>query len=287
MRRLFDWIFYGHLWIAAAASALAWLSVRLVFADVYYPGEARLYAMIFAATFSVYTLHRLLSFRRAKGFPTAKRYRLVREQPTLSLALGLSAGLLALVLGWPWITGMLPSLLWAVPITVFYLTPPWAGWRRLRDLPYVKAIWVGIAWSIVTAEIPINVVLDFSDATHRPTEIIFCFGYPPDYPYGLPVIWLVRCCFTVALALLFDLRDTDLDTRQGVRTLAAERPVVHRLLVLLLLLTCAYLSYSPVAYLLVLPVIYLTYFRTDEDWYAVAVNGLLFVPPLVYGTYLL
>ena len=282
MRRLFDWIFYGHVWIAAAATALSWLSVRLVFGSETYTAELPLYAMIFAATLSVYTLHRLLSFRRAKGVPTAVRYRLVRRQPRISLFVGLAAGLAAAFIGFRWLPLMLTSLLWAVPITVFYLTPPLPGWRRLRDLPYLKVVWVGLAWSIITVEVPLGIVGTLPEVEYPDLGVFHCFGPPWNYSSISTTIWLTRFLFTTTVALLFDLRDVDLDERQGVRTLANDRPRLHRCLVAICLLGCALLSGNFIAYALMVPVAYLSYRRTDEDWYAVAVNGLLFVPPFVY-----
>ncbi|MEO0731282.1 MAG: hypothetical protein AAFZ52_00490, partial [Bacteroidota bacterium] len=174
-------------------------------------------------------------------------------------------------------------LLWALPLTVFYLTPPLPGWRRLRDLPYLKGVWVGLAWSIMTVDVPVAVISEAIDNSDLFVGLnIFVAPGSPNraYPYEV----LVRFLFTFAAALLFDLRDRELDRSQGVKTIANELPVLHRTLVFGCLTLCGVLTHHPGGgiYFAMLPVAFFTYQRADEDWYAVVVNGLLLTPPAVY-----
>ena len=264
MRSLFlSWLFYGHVWIALAACALSWQSTYLA------GGMTRLSAVhccVCLGTLGVYTLHRLLSYRRAGSEPDGRRYRLVATYPTASLLVGLVSLVIAAALAFTLPIARLGLLLLAVPFTLFYLIPIYPGGPRLRDLPYLKVVWVAVAWTLVTH--------------------LYSLGAPPQFS----VECLIRFCLTLAIALLFDTRDVQLDRRQGVRTLAADYPVMNRTVALGLLLTCALLSviYYPgyvgytvaVAYLAGAALALGTKPERGEDFYAVYVNGLLLLPPI-------
>ncbi|MBC6996173.1 hypothetical protein QWY85_05090 [Neolewinella lacunae] len=281
---VFYWLFYGHLWIALAAAGLTWLSLHRSFGAEHASGYPVVCTVVFCATLGVYTLHRYLSFFRAKQLLTARRYGLVRRHPQICLLVGAGSLALALVLGaddyaaaWPW-------LLLALPMTVFYLTPPWPGWRRLRDLPYVKVIWVAGAWAIMTVALPGAVLATVAGREQTEAMLSGQFGLE----------FLVRFLFVLAVALLFDLRDVELDRAQGVRTVANAAPGVHRWLTYGALTASGVLGLLTglprvadlvlgLVYLAMLPVARLTYARVSEDWYAVVVNGLLLAPPVVYA----
>ena len=258
-----NWVFYGHGWIALGAAGLSWLTGFLVHPPA---GNGYVPLIVFLATLGVYTLHRLLSFRRAKGAPDGDRYRLVRRHPTLSAVLGmaslLAAGGLTLWYGrWQWW-----PLLLAGPLTFWYLTPLWPGGRRGRDLPYVKVVWVALCWTLVTVAFP------YGNAPGTALTAVFCY--------------------TLAVALLFDFRDTELDRRQGVRTVANRHPRLARGLATgsFLLSWLAFSTLAPAlfpAFTLVLVASLLVVRKTgperSEDFYAIWVNGLLVLLPTAVG----
>lgn len=298
-RRLFNWFFYGHVWIALAATGLSWLSIRLVFDDQEWAEEWPVLIFVFSATLGVYTIHRYLSWLRAGVRPSTRRYEIVTKHPTISLIIGGISLVVAGSVGLLFIKTIWSSLLWALPITIFYLTPPIKGWRRLRDLPYVKNIWVAWAWALMTVSVPVNIIgadikRYFID---NPSDILFCFTRPWDIGVVYTQEIIVRFAFTFTIALLFDLRDVVLDSSQNVQTIANSHPVAHRVLVGLTLACCAWFTYgysryafSPdyiftclaISYLLMVPIAFMTYRKTSENWYAVVVNGLLLVPPFIY-----
>jgi len=296
--RLFNWIFYGHVWIALAATGLSWLTLRLVYEGQPYTSEWPVLTFIFFATLGVYTLHRYLSFQRAGSRPTSLRYELVSKHPKASLIVGFTSMMIAGSIGLTFINAIWSSLLWALPLTIFYLTPPLPGWRRLRDLPYLKNIWVAWAWTIMTVTIPVWVISHGIEhhLTENPTGLPYCFGYPWT-PYLHSYETLIRFAFTLTVALLFDLRDVVLDRTQKVKTIANEHPILHKILVTTALIFSAWftLNYRPyhsgsdlttigiaITYMAMLPIAYLTYSRDDENWYAVVVNGMLLLPPFAY-----
>ena len=259
-----NWLFYGHVWIALAAAALSWQSIVLSGRESAGGTEV---AFVFFATLGVYTLHRLLSYHRAGGQPDGRRYRLVARHAGLSLAVGSGSLLLALAAVASLPLARFWPVIFALPFTGFYLIPLYRGGPRLRDLPYLKVVWVALAWTLMTQVFPTPA----TGMLHPETAI--------------------RFAFTLAVALLFDTRDVVLDRRQGVRTLAADHPRLNRVLATLLLVGSAVASIavypSPVgaelgaAYALAGVVGAFTTSRHGEDWYAVAVNGLLLLPPLL------
>ncbi|MFT5999241.1 MAG: hypothetical protein ACI81P_001698 [Neolewinella sp.] len=306
--RLFNWVFYGHVWIALGATGLSWLTLRITYSEQNCLEEWPVLAFIFFATLGVYTLHRYLSFQRAGERPSTLRYGIVAQHPRMSLIIGGASVLIASGLGLSFINTIWPALLLALPLTIFYLTPPLKGWRRLRDLPYLKNIWVALAWTIMTVIVPVIVLESRADFCLTDRDdlfqymIIYTNGYLAPLNYvNFYLEMVTRFLLTACVALLFDLRDLPLDRSQGVRTVAGERPDLHRQLVDIGLLTCAaltffavhaYVYFSPafglsLTYLLMVPVAFLTYRKTDENWYAVVVNGLLLLPPFTYWLMLL
>lgn len=268
-RAAFDLVFYGHVWIALGAAALCRLTQQLTAQPAAAPG---LPLLVGSATLGVYTLHRYLSFSRANGRPDSRRYRIVARHPRTSLVVGTTALLLAapplLMLARPGWWPLLP----AVPLTFWYLTPLWPGGPRLRDLPYLKVVWVGLAWALVTALLPALAVPDAA-----PTE------------RAAILTTLGTGGFTTAVALLFDFRDTALDRAQGVRTVANRAPALARALAVAGL-TGGLLCWWPLVneragllagWLVGLAVAALTTPDRSEDWYAVVVNGLLVLWPVL------
>jgi hypothetical protein len=297
-RRLFNWFFYGHLQIALAATGLGWLTLQLAYDSQTWASDTPVLAFLFFSTLGVYTLHRYLSFQRAGVRPTSKRYNIVSRHPAASLVIGIGSMATAGIIGLPFIDAMWGSLLWATPLTIFYLTPPIKGWPRLRDLPYVKVIWVAWAWTLMTAQLPIDIM---SDAINQAASgEIHCFagcGSPQaPWPYEL----IIRFLFTGSIALLFDFRDTVLDKSQGVKTMANMHPKSTRWIITLAMLFSCYLLWSingykqsftslaTIAYAGVLCAAWLTNETRSEDWFAVVINGLLLGPVVgmvVYSYY--
>lgn len=295
LRRIFNWFFYGHVWIALAATSLSWLSVRLVFGNQNRAAEWPVLLFVFCATLGVYTMHRYLSWRRAGVRPSTRRYEIVARHPTVSLVIGGIGLAVAGGIGLRFIGAIWSSLLWALPITFLYLTPAVKGWRRLRDLPYVKVLWVGIAWAIVTVEMPVQMMSDAISANYlqdkRGLSLLFHPGSPGP-PFQAEN--LVRLLFSMSVALLFDFRDVVLDRSQSVKTMAGAHPVFTRWLVTAILLGCAATVLCAQgygknvrwglagAYLAGITIAWLTGEKRSENWYAVVVNGLLLLPPFVY-----
>lgn len=290
LKLLKEWLFYGHLWIALAAAGLGWMSLRLAGYGTAHPAQETglTLAILFSATLGVYTLHRLISYRKAAALPQTKRYRIVHRHPTLSLVIGVLALVIAGGLALPYLPAFWPTVLIAGLCTFFYLIPPLPGARRLRDYPYVKVLWVAIAWTLITHDFPLRIAgisPDFEDWA----KVGSC-GYIELLEYAN------RFAFTMSIALLFDLRDVELDHSLGVKTVANTHQALLKQLVIGCLLLCAFFSITYcsidvvpdvkglglcITYLAMIPLAWLSFQRKGEDWFAIVVNGLLLLPPLV------
>ena len=296
LKALRDWIFYGHLYIALAAAGLGWMTVSLLRTvhPIYYEANTlKITAFLFTATLGVYTLHRLISFRKAHVIPTTKRYALVAKFPFLSLSIGLASLLTATVIIFPYLPRLWFPFLIALVLTGFYLIPPYPDWRRLRDIPYLKVVWVALAWALMTHVVPCIMAQTNG----------FC-GNDTALNLVGTVIWrelIIRFLFTLTIALLFDGRDIQLDLANGVKTVANSFPKALKWLVTGALLICGFLSFlhsptyivpDPLAitlaaiYLSTIPIAWITINKKEEDWYAVIVNGLLLLPPLAVVIYI-
>lgn len=236
-------------------------------------------------------MHRYLSFQRAGIRPTTERYNIVARHPGLSLFIGISSLLISGIIGLPFIEHMWRSLLWAIPLTFFYLTPPVKGWRRLRDLPYVKVLFVALAWMVMTHELSVRVVgqlinEESAKINQGLISIISPGGLQQPYSYEI----IVRFLFTLSIAILFDFRDTVLDRSQQVKTIAGNHPRSARTLVAASALINIYIISQmrgyPILFAALAGAIYaatiivasLTHEKRSEAWFAVIVNGLLWGP---------
>ena len=273
---LLNWFFYGHFQIALAATGLGWVSVRRAGVTEEFSDLFPILAFLFLSTLGVYTLHRLLSFRRAGERPQSQRYNLVAVHPGTSLGIGAVSIIAASIIGLSFLPVIWPVLLWAVPLTVFYLTPPLPGWRRLRDIPYLKSVWVALSWTLMTHILPIRIL------TENNPDLL------NEYIYYQELI--ARLLFTGSIAILFDFRDIVLDHSQGVKTIAGQYPKIARIVVTLAMvlniilisgvikMNIVYPVLSSLVYGAVVVTAWLTNQRRSEAWYAVVVNGLLLGP---------
>lgn len=284
---LFNWFFYGHIQIALAAAGLGWLSVELAFGSNNEISRWPIILFLFFATLGVYTLHRYLSYQRAGVRPNSERYNIVARHSQSSLIIGISSLLISGIIGLPFIRHTWHLLLWAIPMTFFYLTPPIKGWKRLRDIRYIKVVFVALAWALMTSSIPIEITTEL--LRNKYEGLIFVTP-----PWDLNIHWVyipaIYFLFIGSIAILFDFRDVVLDRSQGVKTVANSSPKIARLIVTVSMLVNILLSQglihfnagypllASIFYTIVIAVTWLTNEQRSEAWYAVVVNGLLWGP---------
>lgn len=289
--RLINWFFYGHIQISLAATGLSWLSLRLGHGLEPTVTEWPILVFVFLSTLGVYTLHRYLSFKRAGIRPTTERYNIVARHPQGSLIIGITSLVISGIIAIPFIAHIWVCLSWAIPLTFFYLTPPLKGWKRLRDIPFIKVLIVGIAWQIMTNEIPVRIISEFiyEEYSEKGLSSMIRIGSPGQIFRHEA---LIRILFTCSIAILFDFRDTVLDRSQKVKTLAGTFPIFAKTLVTFLMALIIFILSSNtgypdlfsvlggLAYLLVILAAWMSHEKRSEAWFAVVINGLLLAPVL-------
>ena len=198
MARLYDFLIFSSLLLCFECIAMAYVSC--VLQDL--PWHPMLAVIPFFVAFSIYNLNRKTdededAINRQDRFAFTKRY----EAPLyygailfLVLALVLSglAGIPALFATCaPFILGILYS---------FRLLPEGFGYRRLKEIPAVKNISVGLAWGTLLSLLP-----------------VFYLHRQPDM--GTAVTFLLFFMWGFMASMIPDIRDRDGDARAGVRTI--------------------------------------------------------------------
>ena len=201
LKNILEWILYSNLFIALCAAALVWETEILLGISA---GIDAISTMVFFATLFLYGGHRMLALRR---IPDANR----NHQLKWSKKYQFGIFILTLLGGGMVASGVFhltfASFLLVVPmgsISVLYELPILRyknGYRRLRDIGFLKIAWITIVWSAITVLLP-----------------AFQYG---EQVKGLEVItvFLMRLALIFSLGLSFDLRDWEYDSAAGLKTI--------------------------------------------------------------------
>ncbi|MFN5372246.1 MAG: UbiA family prenyltransferase [Bacteroidia bacterium] len=219
--RIFHWIVFGNYWVSTGVVALYAVSCAVLGAAFSWEWSAAL----FSGTLSAYTYHRVgLSINPQTDSAGGQRRKWISENSRALRFQMVASGLLALALFiWLCNVDQWIFLFPAVLVTGIYILPiiPFGTKRlRLRELPYVKILFIVSVW-LVLSLLPLV------------PEII-----PLPQNNSLQLLLLQRLLFLLAVTIPFDLRDMEFDRSRGIKTLAtrlgAERSIrlSHLLLVL-------------------------------------------------------
>lgn len=188
---------HKHLFLAlcfAAVTAHSYLLFDIPL-NIYYT------AAVFFSALSLYNYHRLKLWSKVPAELHDQRHRDAHTDKGILILLstGGAFGAIALfVYGVP-MSYYLPALP-GLATALAYTLPLLPGKKRLRDVPYAKLPVVAFACTWITAAIPLM------------AESV---GTAESLRY---LLW--RCCFMAAITLPFDVRDREIDLREGVKTLA-------------------------------------------------------------------
>jgi 4-hydroxybenzoate polyprenyltransferase len=188
MIRCLQWCAERNLFVAAAGFALtvstfAWLDA---------PVDWRLAGLIAGGSFLVYHLDRSLPFSPEDG----------AMRPGCPLPMLISATCAYGVLAWVFMAPALRiELACLAGFTGAYLIPCLPGRRRLKDVPFVKAFYLALIWSLATLSFP-------AAGLGRGTDpaALYLLGY--------------RFLFLLPNTMLFDWPDRNGDRAGGIVTLA-------------------------------------------------------------------
>ena len=255
---LYDFLVFSSLVLCLECVAMAYVSCFIQ----QVPFNPVIAVIAFLAAFSIYNLNRKTdeeedAVNRLDRFAFTKRYESYLFYGSILAfagALGLAAtgGLFAVIAtAAPFVFGFLYS---------FRCLPEWCGYRRLKEIPTMKNITVGLAWATLLALLPVYMNLQTPDDKTVVTFVLF-------FMWG------------VMASLLPDIRDRPGDERAGVRTI----PVIYGeagtrqiLTVILLLLGIPLVLYS--AFFFPLPV---TILILAANLYSHLCVGLSDIPGLI------
>ena len=169
-----------HIWVLLAAVAQAWLAQSI-------SGQANEDLLLFLGfgTWAFYAAH------DAYG-----RWRNREELPVFLLSIAAMASIVAGVYGWQLEPKLRSEAFLASLFAIAYTLPILNG-RRIRDIGWLKAVWLVSSW------IWLIVVLPQGGWSSKSVQWLFV---------------LERFFFTLSLTLAFDFRDLDIDIRHGVKT---------------------------------------------------------------------
>lgn len=199
---LYDFLIFSSLWLCFECVAMAFVSCLIQ--DTQW--SIVIAVIPFLAAFSIYNLNRKTdededAINRVDRFAFTKRY----ERPlyygavltmVLCLVISGTGGILSLlVTSAPFLLGILYS---------FRFLPKRCGYQRLKEIPGVKNIIVGVSWGIPLALLPVLLNQGIPDSR---TVIAFVLFF----------LWGFMA------SMIPDIRDREGDARAGVRTI----PVIY------------------------------------------------------------
>ncbi len=202
---------YSSVHIAICAGLLTTESYLLL----QLPIDLHVVLFITFSTMSVYSLHRLVGMSKVKAYEDQGRYKLIKKYKQHILIYfiisSIASGYYFLHLPFSKMQLLLiPGLL-----TLAYVLPVLKSRKRLRDLPLIKIFLIAFVWTWLTLFLP------------------------TDYARPTLLFWMAieRILFFLAITIPFDIRDLEVDSSIGVKTLVHQLGVKKsRLLAILFLL---------------------------------------------------
>jgi len=200
IRAVLNFVMYSSLYLSFAAVLMAYVSSAMQ--DL--PVSLAACLIMFLVTFSVYNMNRKTD-ESEDAINHAERFAFTQKYAKALMASAVVAYLLAFLIAA--MSGALTVAITSIPLVsgIFYsvaVLPPGFGYRRLKDVPFVKNLLVGIAWAT-----PIALLSPL------------CTGAPIGFMTA--VVWFFFFLLTVINTVVCDMRDVDGDIASGVKTLPA------------------------------------------------------------------
>jgi len=232
------------------------------------------------ATFVVYNVHRLIGYFKLEGSIVPNRIRFVRSYWWVLVLIAISVlyfvfeSLFVLSLDiWYF---LIPGIL----LTALYLLPILPGQNRLRDLPFIKIVVIGIVWSGVFL---IPLIFDGTLSTNDGL---------------LMILFIEKLFFFLLITIPFDYRDREIDKTQNTATIATSLSSLKlkyliffcgaiSILMILLLLNLNYISFKTTILLLLTYIVSIVLSiqgisERRELYYLGILDGLILVNGLPY-----
>jgi len=195
---------YSNIFIALSATAYTARTSLLLYGN---NGNWHVNSIVFAATLLLYCFHRINKKKflisdenleeRNNWMSMNKRFYYVLIGIALII---LGVQLLYMPLR-SWLV-FIPSGLLGLGYT-FPIIPTKKGWKRLRDIYWLKTVWIAFVFSWLTTFLP--VVYEESISAMLTPKVLFIFCR--------------ALLFIFAICIPFDIRDMNFDRKRGVKTL--------------------------------------------------------------------
>jgi 4-hydroxybenzoate polyprenyltransferase len=170
-------------------------------------GNVHVCALIFAATVFLYCFHKLYRrYRFTEEEHKEQRHRWVDAHIPLYYGITILAFLVALSQMF-----FMPIRLWVLLSPVSFMALGYSipfikkgeGFIRLRDIRWLKALWIALSYGWLSTFLPIAFVLPVNQLCRPDVMLMF----------------IRNLLFVFALVIPFDIRDVKYDARNGTRTL--------------------------------------------------------------------
>ena len=151
---------------------------------------------ILCSTLSLYCLHRIIGIKKKSGELLNNRMLTYNKLSKILIYVMLLSGLVA---GGIFISLPIPTILLCILpiiISLFYALPIFKKKYRLRDFPFVKIFLIAVIWTWL------------------------CYYIPAEADKHISLTHLLECAlFMILITLPFDIRDLEIDSSTGVKTI--------------------------------------------------------------------
>lgn len=172
---------------------------------------------LFFGTLIIYSLHRYIGLKEYKAKLTLRATKIRSFRP-LSYALLIISITACIYLSFSLDYSNFLPLSLPILLSLLYILPVLPKNKRLRDYPFMKIFLIALVWTIL------------------------CFSIPKSNYESKDIFLIVeRFFFMLAITLPFDIRDINIDSRFGVKTIATELGEKKTVLLALLLLLSGFI----------------------------------------------
>ncbi len=215
-------IVYSNLFIALCAAAYTAKTSLLLYGS---NGSLSVNGIVFCATLLLYCFHRINKKKFLTLYENAEERNnwMSLHKSVYHTLIPVSVALLCVQLFF------MPPRMWLVFVPAgivglgytYPIVPARGGWKRLRDIYWLKPVWIALAFSWLTTFLPVVYAESVSSVIKPEVLFIFFRGF----------------LFIFVLCIPFDIRDRAFDERRGVYTIPVrlgEKKSIYLSIILLL-----------------------------------------------------
>jgi len=200
----FRFLVFSNIYVALCAMTFTAKTSLLLYGN---NGNIRVNALVFSATLFLYCFHRL--YHRSKMLPEERaeeRHQWADRNKMAFITITVVAFISSLLL-----MLYMPLKIWLllIPVAVLGLgyslpcIPSAKGWIRLRDISWLKIVWIALAYAWLTTFIPVAYAGHLKDI----------------YSPGVLFVFIRSFIVVFVLVIPFDIRDIQHDSKNGVKSL--------------------------------------------------------------------